>query len=505
MAVSLGALCAYPLLVVFFPAAFSLLFYSFITAVSFFTLGACIWRAWHCPPDMRAHWLQLAAGLLCWSVANTMAAVSQLVSPNAATTASIEDFFYFFYGIPLLLALSMPEKDESSPAFVLLDGIQAAGAGYLTYVVLFGVLPFTGTPMHPISQDSLIRVYDVQNLILVLLATVRLMVGVRGSVERRFFQILAGYLWLFTICVTLYNHLAVSVGFVNRHPVLAELLASLALVPCLALSLAAIALAAPSQRKPLPMERTSLHLLADNARPIFISLALVALSAVVAQQHLRLALGFIFGAFAIYGIRSALLQSKIQHTRMELEKANDRLEELALQDGLTGIANRRCFDQRIALEFNRARRSEHPLSLLIIDVDHFKKLNDSLGHIAGDECLQSLVVVLQSVLHRPGDLLARYGGDEFLALLPETDAKGAIRVAVMMQDALTMREWNCNPSHASATTVSIGCSCWDAHSPAIAEQLMEAADKALYQAKEHGRNRVEFVEMQPAAALKAGS
>ena len=500
IAMSLAALCACPILVAIFPDAFTGLFYSFVTAFSFFALGACFWRAWHCPPGMRAHWLLVATGLLCWAVANVMAAVSQLLSPDTITTATIEDFFYFFYGIPLLLALSMPENGESSPAFFLLDLIQATGAGYLTYVALFGVLPFTGIPMRPISQISLIAVYDVENLILVVLATARIVVGVRGAVERRFFRILTGYLWLYAICVTLYNHLAVSAGFADTHPILVNILASLANLPIVALALAAIILAVPSRRTPSSTEKTPLHLLADNARPIFISLALVALSAVVAHQHLRLALTFIFGAFVIYGIRSALLQSKIEHTRMELEKANDRLEEIALQDGLTGIANRRCFDQRLELEWGRAHRSQRPLALILIDVDHFKELNDSLGHVAGDECLLNLVAALQIVLRRPGDLLARYGGDEFVALLPETDASGAIRVAAMMQEAVASREWNCSPGSAP-TTVSIGCSCWDSRHLATAEELIEAADKALYQAKQNGRNRVVLMEMHSTAEL----
>ena len=490
ISVGLALLCLHPLLNWLFPRFSQPISYTFFAASTFFTLGACLWRAWHCAPGLRMHWLLICAALLPWIVANLMEATAELLYHASPTTATIEDFFYFFYGIPLLLVISMPDEDEAVPAFFVLDVLQAAAAGYLTYAVLFGILPFTGIPKRPITLDHLAWVFDVENLILALLASVRLAIGTRSALERRFYQILTAYLWLYAASIAVYNHL---VGVYND----AGVLDFFSDVPFVALAIAAVLVAAPAPRQLVSGEKHPLALVLDNVRPIVLGLSLVALSAVVAQRHLWVALGFIFGSFAIYGIRSSLLQNRIQQTRLALEKANSRLEELAMQDGLTGIANRRCFDQRFAAEWSRAHRSERPLSLLIIDVDHFKELNDSQGHIAGDECLQSLASAVRIVLRRPGDLLARYGGDEFVALLPETDAAGAIRVAVMMKDSLAERNWNCHED--PAITVSIGCSCWDPHHSATPETLLEAADKALYHAKQRGRDRIEFIEMRQAA------
>jgi diguanylate cyclase (GGDEF)-like protein len=496
--VSLAALCAYAVLIAIFPDSFTGLFYGFLTAFTLLAFGACLWRAWHCPPGMKTQWLLLSAGMLSWAVAHVMSATAEYLYHSSFTTATVEDFFYFFYGIPLLLAISMPEKGETSLVLSLLDVIQAVAAGYLAYVALFRVLPFTGIPIRPISAFSVLIIYDAENLILAILATVRLAVGARGSVERRFFQILSGYLWVYIVCITFFNHVLVNGPIGTSHPTLTNILAALACVPTLTLALAAVLLATPARRTLEPEEKTALALLIYNSRPIFLGLALVTLCAVIARQHLLLALGFIFGAFVLYGIRSALLQSRIQQTRSALEKANGLLEELAMQDGLTGIANRRCFNQRFEAEWSRAHRLERPLSLLLIDLDHLKQLNDGHGHVAGDECLQSLSAALRGVLRRPGDLLARYGGDEFVALLPETDAAGAVRVAVLMKDAFAAHAWNSDGDN-PPMTVSIGCSSWDSRHADTAEELMEAADKALYQAKQQGRDRVEFMEMRPAA------
>jgi diguanylate cyclase (GGDEF)-like protein len=497
--VSLALLCAHPVIDAFFPNELIDPFYYFVTAFTLFALGACLWRAWHCPPGLKVHWLLFSAALLSWIVANILVMVATLRhNPPSPSTATIDDFFYFFYGIPLLLAISMPEKDHASRAFFLLETLQAAAAGYLAYVVLFGTLPFTSIPTRPISQFSLVIIFDVENLLLAVLATARLAVAMRGSAERRFFAILAGYLWLYALCITIFNHLVTTGSFVADHPILSNMLAAMADIPFLVLALTALALATPGRRVHGSEEKTPLALLIDNARPIFVGLSLVILSAIVAQQHLQVALGFIFGAFVIYGIRSTLLQSRLQQTRMELEKANGRLGELAMQDGLTGVANRRSFNQRLEAEWSRSQRTGKPLSLLLIDVDHFKELNDGHGHVAGDECLKHLVSTLRGVLHRPGDLLARYGGDEFVALLPETDAPGAVHVAALMKEALVTQDWSSDGPRIPMT-VSIGCSCWESQPGATAEGLFEAADKALYQAKERGRDRVEFMDLQHAA------
>lgn len=135
---------------------------------------------------------------------------------------------------------------------------------------------------------------------------------------------------------------------------------------------------------------------------------------------------------------------------LDLEAANRQLEAVSLTDGLTGVANRRCFDEVFREEWRRGVRSGEPLSLLLLDIDHFKKVNDESGHLVGDDCLVRLADCCRQLVRRPGDLLARYGGEEFVVLLPETDIDGASHLA----------------------------------------EVLRRADQALYGAKGAGRNRV---------------
>jgi diguanylate cyclase (GGDEF)-like protein/PAS domain S-box-containing protein len=172
----------------------------------------------------------------------------------------------------------------------------------------------------------------------------------------------------------------------------------------------------------------------------------------------------------------------------------DKLAALAIIDGLTGIANRRHFDEQLEAEWARARRDNAPLSLLLIDVDHFKKFNDQYGHQAGDRCLQSIAKVLAAGGRRPADLAARYGGEEFVMLLPNTDAAGCEQVSdgfrFTLRDLGLVHELN-HPS--KLVTVSLGgATIWPsaAQGSVGSSSLIEAADRALYAAKNSGRDRL---------------
>ncbi|MBX8470939.1 sensor domain-containing diguanylate cyclase [Pseudomonas sp. RIT778] len=170
------------------------------------------------------------------------------------------------------------------------------------------------------------------------------------------------------------------------------------------------------------------------------------------------------------------------------QRAERELAQLAATDALTGVANRRMLDQSLRHEWFRAQRSAKPLSLLMIDADHFKAFNDRHGHQAGDQALRELARVITSNVRRPADLVARYGGEEFSVILAETDSVGAQQIAEHIRAAVEQLP-SVNEDR-SPMTVSIGISTWTATSEISLEQLLFAADKALYQAKEGGRNRV---------------
>jgi len=172
----------------------------------------------------------------------------------------------------------------------------------------------------------------------------------------------------------------------------------------------------------------------------------------------------------------------------DLRAANKKLEVMAATDGLTGLANRRAFDEAIAHELRRGARKRWPVSLLLIDVDHFKKYNDRYGHGAGDQCLKALAKVLGRAMRRPGDLAARYGGEEFAILLPDTDRDGAMLIAETVRETI----WALSLDHAASSlgrvTVSIGTATLVAGEAAQQSALVEPADEALYAAKARGRN-----------------
>lgn len=173
--------------------------------------------------------------------------------------------------------------------------------------------------------------------------------------------------------------------------------------------------------------------------------------------------------------------------RRELRRRHTAERELALLasvDPLTGLANRRTLDQTLQLEWLRAQRSGQPLSILMIDADHFKALNDRLGHQRGDEALRTLAQLIGGHVRRPADLAARYGGEEFSVVLPETTTAGAFTMAQNIREAVEQL-----PSELPMT-VSIGIATWTQGPYNELEQLLLAADKALYQAKASGRNRV---------------
>jgi diguanylate cyclase (GGDEF)-like protein/PAS domain S-box-containing protein len=171
------------------------------------------------------------------------------------------------------------------------------------------------------------------------------------------------------------------------------------------------------------------------------------------------------------------------------KNAKKELEELAKLDGLTGVANRRRFDEILATEWQRAQRNSLSLSLLMIDVDHFKRYNDAYGHQAGDICLQKIAGALNTIIYRPGDLVARYGGEEFSIILTATDAQGATIVAQRILEHIAELAIPHRESNNGYVTLSIGIAEMTTGADLRAETLISAADSALYSAKHAGRNR----------------
>ena len=235
--------------------------------------------------------------------------------------------------------------------------------------------------------------------------------------------------------------------------------------------------------------------------------------------------GFDSGAadFIAKPVHAELVLARVK-AQLKFKRVADELRRLSTTDALTGLANRRRFDESLAREWRRAWRDSDPIALLMIDVDHFKHFNDRHGHPAGDACLRTVAHTLADTLQRPADLAARWGGEEFAVLLPQTSRAGAERIAHLMLDGVeALSIAHAASPTAEHVTVSIGISCYDKKSPLWIEgsrcshvghtlpaalssphELVQAADRALYAAKRGGRAQGRLLDMAgadtPAAA-----
>ncbi len=182
--------------------------------------------------------------------------------------------------------------------------------------------------------------------------------------------------------------------------------------------------------------------------------------------------------------------SERKQTEQKLLQLQKQLEELSYQDGLTGVANRRMFDNRLPMEWSNAQRNSLPLSLILLDIDYFKQYNDHYGHVRGDDCLKSVGQALSGAAVRPRDLLARYGGEEFVLLLPETDAQAAAQVAERCRQLI--REQNIQHAHSQVApllTISLGVGTLVPGPFDQPEAFLERVDSLLYKAKHQGRDQ----------------
>ncbi|MBH1432588.1 GGDEF domain-containing protein [Stenotrophomonas maltophilia] len=432
----------------------------FLTVAPMLAAGACLWRARR---DRAAlGWRATALALLLWAGGMASNMVDALGAGRADITPQASLFLYVLYGVPLVFILARARRERMSIS--LIDAAMAA---------LLGVLFFVHTQsfadrveIDPLALVSMQRMFDIQNLCIAGFAVVRWL-AVDVPERRSFFRALALYALAYLLVAYYINHYTSEDSFGAYNDLLIDL--PFLLLALLALSHTPLPAALPHPR----LART-----VQAAGPMILPLLLLVVGTLVVDHARPLAVsGFVVATLG-FGVRSILLQ-------VDLMERQASLDQLARQDGLTGVANRREFDALLLAEWNRARRSGTELALLLVDIDHFKAFNDQHGHPAGDRCLQAVAAVLKVIAGRGGDSVARYGGEEFAVIVPASPLSGVLALAERLREAVEGL-----PLPEGRVSISIGVGYL--HPPALASagQLLADADAGLYAAKRAGRNRV---------------
>ena len=391
--------------------------------------------------------------------------------------------------LPLLLALSTADEDDAASGFAWLDAAQTVLIGLLVTINLFPGLMDQAHPVSPLPRALWIDYSDTINYGILLLAAGRLFSAQEG-VAARFYRSIFGLLLVFAPVSTLVNRVVVPQWALPAgSPIFLT-----ADLPVLALMIGYFL--PESLLKPTGKgKRAWLAAMIRFASPAALAIAALSLSMAYFLAHPMVgALAAGAGLF-LYVLRTAVLQHRYDRAQSDLIDTQRELFELSRRDPLTGLHNRRWFDETLASEWRHAQRTSRPLGLLLIDIDHFKLYNDEFGHKEGDRCLASLAQAMQKALQREIDSLSRYGGEEFAVILPLSDAQGAALIAERIRRAVHQLGFPNPGSELGIVTVSIGAAALvPAVNAAQADALFLAADDALYRAKESGRNRIETAD-----------
>ncbi|WP_411852115.1 GGDEF domain-containing protein [Stenotrophomonas sp. LGBM10] len=462
-------LLCHGLALVLLPAHAQTLSFCFLIGAPLLAAAACLHRSRGSAAVVG--WAALAVGMLLWAGGMAVNMYQEVGLGNADATPGISMLLYVLYGVPLTFAMAHPRH---APWFLsVIDGAMALLLGYLFFVYTFSFA--TATDASEAGVDSLRLMFDIENLFIAGFALLRYLASDDTS-RRGFFRALALFAGVYLVMAAYINHVATDASFGGLGDLLID-------VPFLLL-------AALTWRRAPAAPRGVSRRLALGVRagsPLILAISLLVVSALLVRAHPALAVaGFAFATLGS-GLRSVLMQVR------SLEQ-QDRLDVLARLDGLTGLANRRQFDQALQREWNRSRRDGQGMALLMVDIDHFKALNDRFGHPVGDRCLQAVASALAECATRGSDLVTRYGGEEF-AVVVAMPRDGAVALAERMRLAVEHLQLP-SADPVLPVTVSVGVGWVLRVDGGDAGALVATSDAALYDAKHHGRNQIAERELQ---------
>lgn len=442
--------------------------------------------SWRSHGNLRWRWGVLAASFALWIAGYAASAYSQLT--QADTSVALPYLLLFaLRGIPWFLALVATSDRKvlrHTHAFDLAQAVLFA----VTAAALFFPHILAGATMSaaPISGQRAISYHEGANLVIATLAL--LFVGLQPThVERTFARNLAVLLVSYALLAIFVNHFIIArIDPPPGSP--AFLLGDLPVILFVLETLRTTRHHGEAGARAKSAARDTATLLIPALMPI----GIVIMAFAIAARQPTGAVALAVLAVMLYAGRSVLTQQAFGKTHESLVQAHDMMVDLARRDHLTGLANRRHFNESLRKEWLRCAEQQAFLSALFIDVDHFKEYNDKLGHAAGDECLRRVASLID--LHsgqRERDLVARYGGEEFVVLLPGTEPSASAAIAERIRKAIERSAIAHPGAPLGRISVSIGAAtaCPSADDP-DPSSLISGADKALYLAKSHGRNRV---------------
>ena len=449
--------------------------------------AACLWRARRLPgTNVRLQWYLASAGIALWAGGQVIYTYID-IRRIPQTVALNSDLLFFLYGVPFLLAICSVLDQPRLRSLLVTDTVQVLIVAWLVQWELFP----SSHGVAAISTAHVYSAYNVENLLLAGAAALRLFTGARGA-KLQFYRVTFSFM-------AIYAAVALPMNYLNEfyHLPTGTFLDLFWDIPFLFLAWMAVSLPL-LQEQPSRLVTTRTQRIILHSMPVLITAVVLVMGTILVQYNYHAGLLAVLIGLGSYSLRNSLLemryletQRKLTQSEAALQRAMERFQALSYIDPLTSVANRRRFEEMLHIEWSRTMRRGEPLTLLMMDLDHFKLLNDSYGHLRGDDCLRIAAQTLGAHLKRAGELLARYGGEEFAAILPDVPADSAFPFAESLRIAVAnLRIENARSPNGGCLTISIGVATCYPTPDSSAEALLAAADLALYGAKQAGRNCV---------------
>jgi diguanylate cyclase (GGDEF)-like protein len=464
----------------FGPAVTAPAAYVLMVIAPLFAAAATLWRGRSHTTSVRYGWYALSMALTIWAVGAFGNLWQEMVlhRQNEMYRASILAFNLAV--VPTTYLLASDWRLHGRQLLRVVDGLVALALGCAYFQFTWSMINDHSAAAEP-GVAYLVWLLDFQNLYLTAAALVRWYVA-EDRDQRDLFRALAVYMSVYFIIVFVNDHyFAGNPAFGPQYATLVTLAFAV---------LCSFALRAPSARPVRPVNSILVRMVRSGS-PILLAIALLTASLfLIRVDYLWGCAGILIAVLGI-GVRTTLIQVlQIEH-REAMRREASALQTIAWTDALTGVPNRHFFTESLSRAWRGERRSARQ-AILMIDIDHFKLLNDRYGHPVGDGCLREVARALQRALARPGDVLARYGGEEFIVLLHDSPVAGAQVVAERLRASVQNLRVENADSPEGVVTVSIGVASAELTDEAAAVRMVEDADRALYEAKCAGRNQVKL-------------